>query len=210
MQRISLTESELINRARELANSGRKVLGITGAPGAGKSTVTNLILKDLGEELAAFAPMDGFHLSNETLEREGKLDRKGAIDTFDAFGYLNLLRRIKSQEEPVVHAPDYYRKYEESIGSALAIKREVPLVVTEGNYLLFSQEPWGSVRDYLDECWFIELEESLRIERLIKRHIAAGKSPEAAKAWSLGPDQRNAETILALRDKADLVITLRE
>ena len=171
MQRIELTLDQLIDRAAELTTSGRKLLGITGAPGAGKSTIAREIISKLGKDRAALAPMDGFHLSNATLIAEGKHDRKGAIDTFDAEGYLNLLERLKRADEDVVHAPDYYRTFEESIGSAIPIKRAIPLVITEGNYLLSSQGAWVKVRELLDQCWFIDLAEDIRIDRLIKRHI---------------------------------------
>lgn len=208
MQRVELTLDQLIDRARGLTISGRKILGITGAPGAGKSTIAKSITQKLGSELCAFAPMDGFHLSNATLIAEGKRERKGAIDTFDAEGYVNLLTRLKALNEEVVHAPDFYRSVEESIGSALPVKKSVPLVVTEGNYLLSSEGAWAKVKSLLDECWFIDLAEDVRIDRLIKRHIEVGKSPADAEFWSKGSDQKNADAIIALRDRADLVITL--
>lgn len=210
MERVALTFDEVVNRARTLTRNGRTILGITGAPGAGKSTVAKMIVESLGPKLAALAPMDGFHLSNSTLKAEGKLARKGALDTFDGYGYLNLLARLRAQNEPVVHAPDYYRTFEESIGSAIPIYREVPLIVTEGNYLLFKTEPWGQVQNHLDESWFIELEENVRIARLIQRHIEVGKSPEEAEKWSRGSDQENALSVLANKDSADLVITILE
>jgi pantothenate kinase len=210
MESARLTLDEVIERARTLTSASRKILGITGAPGAGKSTVAQAIVSALGSELCAFAPMDGFHLSNATLAATNKLDRKGAIDTFDVSGYVALLTRIKSAPADVIYAPDYYRKYEESIGSALPINPSVPLVVTEGNYLLASENSWGRVSALLDECWFIDLADEIRIDRLIKRHIEAGKSPADAERWATGSDQRNAESILALRSRADLVITLSE
>lgn len=208
MEQIDSTLDELIDRARSMTKQGRKILGITGAPGAGKSTIAKAIISALGKDLAAFAPMDGFHLSNATLIAENKLERKGAIDTFDVDGYLHLLRRLRAAEEEVVHAPDYYRSFEESIGSAIPIYKEIPLVVTEGNYLLATDGGWGKVSGLLDECWFIDLAEDLRIDRLIKRHIQVGKSPADAEKWSRGSDQKNAQAIIALRNRADLVITL--
>jgi pantothenate kinase len=207
VKEIQLTLDQVVLRAREFTKSDRKILGITGAPGAGKSTVAKAIISELGE-LAAFAPMDGFHLSNATLIAQGKRERKGAIDTFDSAGYANLLERLRNQSDEVVHAPDFYRELEESIGSAIPINKSTPLVVTEGNYLLFSDGDWGRARAAMDERWFIDVAHELRIERLINRHIAMGKDPESAKAWSLGSDQKNAEAILAKKGEADLVISL--
>ena len=210
MEKISLTKEQLIERARKLIGSERKIIGITGAPGAGKSTIANLIVSGLGERSSVLVPMDGFHLANTVLEKSGKLSRKGAIDTFDGEGYLNLLRRLRAQDEEVVYAPDYYRTFEESIGSAIPVSASIPLVITEGNYLLFRENPWGQVRELLDEVWFIDLDQNVRIDRLIKRHIEVGKSEEDAKFWSTGSDEVNAQSILALKESADLVIEIIE
>ena len=210
MQKVFLTKDQLLSRARDLIGAERKIIGITGAPGAGKSTIANLIVAELGEKNSALVPMDGFHLANTVLERTGKLSRKGAIDTFDGEGYLNLLRRLRARDEEVVYAPDYYRTFEESIGSAIPVSSSIPLVITEGNYLLFRQSPWDQVRELLDEVWFIDLEQNVRIDRLIKRHIEVGKSAPDAEKWAKGSDEVNAQAVLALKDSADLVIEIIE
>jgi pantothenate kinase len=199
--------AELIERARRLAGSRhRSILGICGAPGSGKSTLAEALAGALGAK-AALVPMDGFHLANSELERLGRRDRKGAIDTFDGAGYVALIGRLREAREPVIYAPQFRREIEEAIAGAIGIPREVELVVTEGNYLLVGCDPWSALRALLDEVWYVEPGEALRQERLIARHIAFGKAPEAARAWSLGPDQRNAELIAATKSAADLVIT---
>ena len=54
------TVVELTARARLLASTGsRRILGITGAPGAGKSTVAAQLVQALGSETAVLVPMDG-------------------------------------------------------------------------------------------------------------------------------------------------------
>jgi pantothenate kinase len=159
---------------------------------------------------AALVPMDGFHLANEELIRLGRRDRKGAPDTFDATGYVALLRRLRDPAEDLVYAPDFRREIEEPIAGAIPIPRHVPLVVTEGNYLLVGEGAWSAVRDLLDEVWYLETEEAVRVDRLVARHVAHGKSPEAARAWSLGSDQRNAELVAGTRESADLIVRLPE
>ena len=200
----------LIERARSLARSGpRSLLGICGAPGSGKSTLAESLVAALGAQ-AALVPMDGFHLSNSELIRLGRRDRKGAIDTFDASGYVALLRRLQAADEPVVYAPEFRREIEEAIAGAIAVPRDVPLIVTEGNYLLSNAEPWCAIGPMLDEAWYVDPGEGLRLERLIARHIAFGKGADFARSWSLGPDQRNAELIAATRAAADLVIMAQD
>ena len=150
MDIVALSVAQLVERARGLAEQGgRRLLGITGAPGAGKSTVARAVVEELGPELCALVPMDGFHLANVTLIAWGRRDRKGAWDTFDADGYVHLLRRLRDQTEEYVHAPDFYREIEESIGSARPVHRDVPLVVTEGNYLLSGEGAWPQVAGLL-------------------------------------------------------------
>lgn len=197
---------ELVDRARALvARGGRRILGITGAPGAGKSTLAHQLVEALGED-ARLVGMDGFHLAEAELHRLGRHDRKGAPDTFDALGYVALLRRLRAADERMVYAPHFDRSLEEPIACAVPVPREVPLVVTEGNYLLVADGDWAGVRPLLDECWYVEQDEELRIVRLIARHERYGRSPEAARERTLGSDQRNAEVVAATRARADLVV----
>jgi pantothenate kinase len=200
--------SGLIERARRLVEPGtRRILGLTGAPGSGKSTLASILTAALVPD-AVLIPMDGFHLANDQLVRLGSRDRKGAADTFDAAGYVALLRRLRDPAELLVYAPEFRREIEEPIACAIPAARDVPLVVTEGNYLLVDADPWSGVRPLLDEAWFLEPEEEVRIERLVARHVAFGKPPADARAWSLGTDQRNAELVQGTRDRADLIVRL--
>jgi pantothenate kinase len=194
---------ELVERARALAAAGeRRILGIAGPPGGGKSTVARAVVAELGE-LARLVPMDGFHLAQAELVRLGRRDRMGAPDTFDAAGYAALLARLRS-DEPVVYAPEFRREIEEPIAGAIAVPRHVPLVVTEGNYLLL----WESVPPLLDETWYVQTDEELRVQRLIQRHIQFGKTPEYARAWVLRSDERNAELVAATASAADVLVRL--
>ena len=198
----------LVERARSLAaRGGRRILGIAGPPGGGKSTVARAVVAELGGELARLVPMDGFHLAQPELVRLGRRDRMGAPDTFDAAGYAALLARLRA-EEPVVYAPEFRREIEEPIAGAIAVPHSAPLIVTEGNYLLLEDGDWGLVRPLLDEAWYVEIDEDLRLQRLIQRHIEFGKTPEYARAWVMRSDQRNAEIVAATAASADVLVRL--
>jgi pantothenate kinase len=197
---------QLVDDARRLIADGRRrILGITGAPGAGKSTLAQQIADALGED-AVLVGLDGFHLSNSELHRLGRHARKGAADTFDAAGYINLLRRLRAQNEPVVYAAYFDRNLEESIACAVPIRSRIPLVVTEGNYLLVDDDAWRGTSELLDECWYIEPDEDTRMQRLIARHMQFGRSAEQAYERSHGSDQRNAELIENTRARADRIL----
>jgi pantothenate kinase len=197
----------LAERARRLAVAGgRRILGITGPPAAGKSTLAEELVAALAPA-ALIVPMDGFHLAEAELVRLGIHERKGAIDTFDVGGFVALVRRLKDQAEPVVYAPEFRREVEEAIAGAIAVPREVPLVVTEGNYLLVDLGEWAALRSLLDEVWYLDPDEESRIDWLVRRHKAFGRDDDAARARALGSDQRNAELIVTTRDRADVVVT---
>ncbi|MBE1487097.1 nucleoside/nucleotide kinase family protein [Plantactinospora soyae] len=200
--------AELVSRARALASAGpRQLLGITGAPGAGKSTLAGLIVSALGE-LAELVPMDGFHLAEVELQRLGRHARKGAVDTFDGAGFVALLRRLRAAGPGTVYAPEFRRELEEPVAGAIPVPPSVPLVVVEGNYLLVPGEPWGEVRELLDEVWYLDLDETERLRRLTDRHIAFGREPVEAAARARGTDQRNAELIADTVGRADLVVAM--
>lgn len=209
----------LVEDARALARRpGRTILGITGAPGAGKSTLAQAIADALGPELVALAPMDGFHLDDALLHARGARGRKGAIDTFDDEGYAVLLGRLRAQvglqgdavDGPggahVVYAPRYDRDLESSIGSALAISADVPLVVTEGNYLLAPTGAWPRARAAMDEVWFVDLAEDERRRRLVERHVRHGEQAAHARRRALGPDETSAAIVAGWRARATRVV----
>ncbi|MEU0085225.1 nucleoside/nucleotide kinase family protein [Streptomyces sp. NPDC006274] len=197
----------LIERARRLAVPGRRrVLGIAGAPGAGKSTLAEGLVGAL-DGLAVLVPMDGFHLAQRELARLGRAGRKGAPDTFDAAGYAALLARLRDPDPAVtVYAPAFDRALEEPVAGCIPVAAGVPLVVTEGNYLLHDEGDWARVRPLLDETWFLELRQDVRVRRLVDRHVRFGKERPFAERWVHDSDEANARLVARGRDRADLVV----
>ena len=185
----------------------RVVVGITGPPGAGKSTLAHAIVERTPDAVAV--PMDGFHLADVELERLGRLERKGAIDTFDADGYLAVLQRIRRQRREIVYAPAFERVIEQPIAGSIAVEPAHRLIVTEGNYLLDDDDPWPAVRARLDEVWYVDAPPEDRRRRLVARHVEFGKTPEQAEAWVRVVDEPNAARIERRRDEANFVLTLR-
>ncbi|WP_332662748.1 nucleoside/nucleotide kinase family protein [Aeromicrobium sp.] len=200
---------DLADRAIGLTGDDRRVLlGITGAPGAGKTTLAAALVQRLRADGLAVAhvPMDGFHLADAALIERGLLDRKGAIETFDAHGYLALLRRLRIELDHDVLAPDFERTLEQPIAGAITVRPQDRIVVTEGNYLLDDEGAWPAVRAALDETWFIDIDDSVRVGRLVRRHVRFGKPEPEAASWVAQVDEANARRVIARRSAADLVV----
>ncbi|MGE2835561.1 nucleoside/nucleotide kinase family protein [Mycobacterium sp. SMC-4] len=204
------TVAALAADAMALCGGRRAILGITGNPGAGKSTLAALLCRHIaqhwGADAVALVPMDGFHLADTQLRRLGLLDRKGAPETFDARGYAHLLNRIRHDVENDVYAPGFDRSLEQPLAAAVVVPPTARLVVTEGNYLLHPDPPWPDARLSLDSVWFVTVDDQTRRQRLIARHVEFGKTPQQARDWVAAVDDPNAEQVRLTAAAADRVI----
>lgn len=203
-----LDRREIVARVRHLTTSipenRRLVLGITGPPGAGKSTLAASLAETFGSHVA-LAPMDGFHFSNELLKTWGRQGRKGAPDTFDVDGYADMLRRVKHRGR-VIYVPRFDRDLEASIGSALAIPPDAKLVITEGNYLLHEGDGWDQIRSLLDETWYLDISRDEAERRLFRRRVGHGHPEPEAHKWVSQVDLANYDAVCESKIRADLIV----
>lgn len=182
-----------------------RLLGISGAPGAGKSTLAAAVAD---AHAGVVVPMDGFHLADVELAHRGILERKGSPESFDAWGYAALLQRVREHADHTVMAPMFERDLEQPIAGAIPVPADVGLVVTEGNYLLLDRPEWRRVRAQLDMVWHVVTDDDVRVPRLIARHTTFGKSAAAARAWVAAIDEPNSALVHAARKRADLILDL--
>jgi pantothenate kinase len=208
---LILDPATAYDRAVDLAIRGRRaILGITGAPAAGKSTYAEQLTAKLIADghRVALVPMDGYHLAQSVLDDLGLAAVKGAPHTFDGYGFVALLKRLKEAPDEQIWAPRFDRGLEDSIAASIGVAPDITLVVTEGNYLLLDEMPWATIRTLLDQCWYVEVPEQLRHERLEARHRRYGRSPEEAHERTHGTDERNAQLIAATAPMADAIVQL--
>jgi pantothenate kinase len=188
--------------AASSATDGRVLIAIAGPPGAGKSTLAAALADQVAG--AAVVPMDGFHLDNMVLEQRGLLARKGAPESFDAAGFLNMVTRLKRGEEVVI--PVFDRARDIAIAGARVIGPEQRVLLIEGNYLLLDRAPWNGLAGCWDLTIGIEVPLPELEARLVQRWRDHGLMQAAAVARAMGNDIPNAQLVVAGSVSADLVI----
>jgi len=198
--------AEAVARGRALAaGPGRALLGITGAPGAGKSSLAAALAAAVPG--AVVVPMDGFHRTTADLAAHGWVAERGTPRTFDADAFVALLRRLHAGD--AVRAPNFDRSREQPVPDAIEVPVDAPIAIVEGNYLLVEAAPWDAIKALLDEVWYVEVPEDVRIERLVARHVEFGRTrSDATERATKGSDAANARLVLATRPRADLVVAL--
>lgn len=190
-----------------LTRPGRSVLGIAGGPGAGKSTLVQQLVAELGD-VAAYVPMDGFHMKHSKLEARGTVADKGAPHTFEGAAFADFLAALKATTGPM-SGPGYSRKIEDVVDDAFTVPASARLLVTEGNYLLLMTAPWWKVRPLLDRAVFVDVPREVVRQRLLKRHGEEGLfTEERNRAHVERVDLANYDLVHRSRSRADVIIEL--
>jgi pantothenate kinase len=191
----------------------RHILGIAGPPGSGKSTLAESVVQCIngltGRTVAAVLAADGFHLTNAELDRRGLRPRKGAPQTFDVAGLIELLSRLRRTSRTVL-APIYSRDLHEPVPHAVRIDPHVRLVILEGNYLLVDDGPWAAVRGQIDEAWYLDVPCEVCMRRVFDRHVRGGCSAEQAARKIEENDRLNYEAVAVGRARADRILALSD
>lgn len=174
----------------------RRLVAITGAPGCGKSTLASELARRLNAQRlkSIVVPMDGFHLDNAILEARGLTQRKGAPETFDAPGFIRLVKALKTGDE--VFAPKFDRTRDLAIAGAVAVPSDAQVVIVEGNYLMFAEPPWSELSALWDVTARLDIPMPELRARLIHRWLSLNYSRAVATRRAEGNDIPNAQRVI--------------
>ncbi|KAF2278088.1 phosphoribulokinase/uridine kinase [Westerdykella ornata] len=196
----------LVNKTWEkfqtIPRSRRLLIAISGIPGSGKTTLAAVVAKKLedlhdrhspgitnGAPLAAFIPMDGYHLSRSQLDAlpdpVTAHARRGAAFTFDGQSFLALVKKLREPlctETKTLYAPSFDHSVMDPVADDIAIAPSVRIIIFEGNYLSLNKSPWNEAAALMDELWFVEVDFAVARKRLVHRHVKAGIAKDAEEA----------------------------
>lgn len=197
----------LADRIHELRQDReRLLLGLAGAPASGKSSLAAELVRRLRLQKcsAEVVPMDGFHLDNALLDARGLRGRKGAPETFDAAGFVHTVTRLRRPSEVVV--PLFDRSRDIAVAGAALVPADCQVVIVEGNYLLFDEDPWRDLVPLWDISARIEVPVPELRARLIQRWLSHGFSRAAATRRAEINDIPNALRVIEKALPAELVL----
>ena len=159
----------LLNKQIDNHSTSRYFIALSGAPGSGKSTVSEKLVGDLNTvgHKSRILQMDAFHYDDQILKEKNLLLKKGAPETFDVMGLLNFINRLEKESEVVI--PFFDRSLELSRSSAVIISDDIKVVIVEGNYLLLKSHPWRELHKFFNFTIIVNCDERILEERLIKR-----------------------------------------
>ena len=159
----------LLNKQIDKHSTSRYFIALSGAPGSGKSTVSEKLVSDLNTvgHKSRILQMDAFHYDDQILKEKNLLLKKGAPETFDVMGLLNFINRLEKESEVVI--PVFDRSLELSRSSAVIISDDIKVVIVEGNYLLLKSHPWRELHKFFNSTIIVNCDERILEERLIKR-----------------------------------------
>ncbi|APO73335.1 nucleoside triphosphate hydrolase domain-containing protein [Rhizobium etli 8C-3] len=207
---MSMTIAEIAGEVVTRAGDAKRFLiAIAGPPGAGKSTMADSLADAITArgETAEVLPMDGFHMDNAVLSERGLLARKGAPESFDVRGFLDIIRAVRSADQEVL-IPVFDRLREIAIASARVVSPEHRFIIVEGNYLLFSQGKWAELEDIFDYSIMLAPPIEVLEERLLARWRGYKLTQEQASAKVYGNDLPNGRLVLENRRRADVTLEI--
>lgn len=201
------------------------MIAISGIPGSGKSSLAAAIVNRINDlytrhapgspSIAAFVPMDGYHLTRAELaampDPVFAAARRGAAFTFNPDKFLQLVKLLReplTATTDTIFAPSFDHAVKDPVEDDIPILPTARVLIFEGNYLSLNKDPWNKAAALMDELWFVEVDFEIARKRLIKRHVEAGiaKDADDADKRARENDLVNGQEIVDFRLPVDEVI----
>jgi len=191
--------------AKSSYGGGRYILGVSGPPGSGKSTVSsvlNLLYADRGVP-AVVLPLDGFNLRNDelkarTIKEGGKLlalyDRKGSKESYDFEKLIACMGKLK--DPAAFFWPLYSRVLHEPVEEGVLLDRGPRVCIVEGNYLFLRAAPWSLLSPFFHKTLFIRSRKTVMRRRIIARKMKGGFTRSEAERHFRRSDALNIREVI--------------
>ncbi len=181
---------------------GVLVIGIAGGTGSGKTTVAEMIAKDLGKDRVVLISQDSYYrdLSHLPVEERKKtnFDHPDAIDVDLMAEHIRQLAAGQPIQKPIYDFTMHTRVPE--------TRHVVPrhILIVEGILILAIEE----IRDLLEVKIFIDTDDDLRFIRRLKRDIhERGRDVDSVITQYLGTVRpMHGEFVERSRRRADIVL----
>lgn len=194
----------------------RLIVFLAAPPATGKSTLASF-LSELSEKLSCepvqAIGLDGFHyhqdyiLSHSVTFQDGRtlpMKRlKGSPETYDVPHFLEKLEALRHGDP---RWPIYDRRLHDVVEDQIPVT--APVVLIEGNWLLFQEGLWRGLTGKADYTIFIKAEEGELKERLLTRKMRGGLSREEAEAFYQTGDGVNVRRALEGSGPADFFLRM--
>lgn len=200
----ALVDDLLVDRA-----GARRIVAIAGAPGSGKSTITEDVKARIDAVRPGFADilmMDGYHFDDLVLDARGHRARKGAPHTFDIDGFRATVERLRLDDGRDVAVPVFDRSIEIARAGARILAGQTRVILAEGNYLLLDEPGWRDLGPLFDLTVMIEASEQALVDRLRARWQGFGYDPAAIQAKLEDNDLPNVRLVLTNSRPADVIV----
>ncbi|KAI0182371.1 P-loop containing nucleoside triphosphate hydrolase protein [Xylaria flabelliformis] len=220
------------DRFQQTPEDRRFMIAIGGIPGSGKTTLSQIVTQALNARhaslhpevreavpIAAFVPMDGYHLTRAQLSALPNPDnahaRRGAEFTFDGASFLALVKALReplTASSSTIFAPSFDHAVKDPKENDIAIQPGHRIVVFEGNYVVLDKQPWSEAAELMDERWFVDVDFDVARRRLVVRHVKAGiaKGEEEARKRADENDLVNGRQIVENRTHVHEVVVSRD
>ncbi|KAI1194400.1 P-loop containing nucleoside triphosphate hydrolase protein [Nemania serpens] len=200
--RVSYLVDKAWDRFQQMPEDRRLMIAIGGIPGSGKTTLSRIVTQALNARheslhpgtpkavpVAAFVPMDGYHLTRAQLsampDPVTAHARRGAEFTFDGLSFLSLVKALREPLGPssaTIFAPSFDHAVKDPKDNDIVVRPGHRIVVLEGNYVVLDKEPWREAAGFMDERWFVDVDFETARRRLVTRHMRAGLARDEEEA----------------------------